>query len=185
MKGVVVLAPEYKYRVNHAYQISDQMKKLSSVHGCRVLGPNFLGFLRPAKNLNASLYPELPQIGNIAFISESGIFSTAFLERAISKKVGFSYFISLGSKLDINFSDAIDFLGRDGGTRALFLHVQNINNGRRFMTAIRSFEYLRAEKDYAVGLPPLNQTLAGRMMEETKIYQYIQGIPSYLGALRS
>jgi acetyltransferase len=46
-------------------------------------------------------------------------------------------------------------------------------------------EYLRAEKDYAVGLPPLNQTLAGRMMEETKIYQYIQGIPSYQGALRS
>jgi len=139
VKGVVILAPDYKYRVKHAYLISDQIKKLSLVHGCRVLGPNSLGFLRPATNLNASLYPEMPQNGNIAFISESGIFSTAFLERAISKKVGLSYFISLGSKLDINFSDMIDFLGGDGCTRALFLHVQNINNGRRFMTSIRSF----------------------------------------------
>ena len=46
-------------------------------------------------------------------------------------------------------------------------------------------EYLRAEKDYAIGLPPLNQTLARRMMEETKIYRYMQSIPSYHGALRS
>jgi acetyltransferase len=45
-------------------------------------------------------------------------------------------------------------------------------------------EYLRAEKDYTIGLPPLNQTLARRMMEETKIYQYFQTIPSYENALR-
>jgi acetyltransferase len=139
VKGVIILAPDYKYRVKHAYLISDQIKKLSSTYGCRVLGPNSLGFLRPAGNLNASLFPEMPQKGNIAFISESGIFSTVFLERAISKKVGFSYFISLGSKLDINFADVIDFLGGDGSTRAIFLHIQNINNGRRFMTAMRSF----------------------------------------------
>ena len=136
VKGVVILAPDYKYRVKHAYLISDQIRRLASMHGCRVLGPNSLGFLRPATNLNASLYPEMPPKGNIAFISESGLFSSAFLEHAISKNVGFSYFISLGSKLDVNLADMIDFLGRDGSTRAIFLHVQTINNGRRFMTAI-------------------------------------------------
>ena len=30
-------------------------------------------------------------------------------------------------------------------------------------------------KDYSVGLPPLNQTLARRMMEETRVYQLLKG----------
>jgi len=30
-------------------------------------------------------------------------------------------------------------------------------------------------KDVTVGLPPLNQTLARRMMEETKVYQLLKG----------
>ncbi len=139
VKGVAILAPDYTYRVKQPSLINEQIKKLSAFYGCRVLGPNSFGFLRPAINLNASLYPAIPQKGNIAFISESGIFSTAFLEHAISKKVGFSYFISLGSKLDINIADTIDFLGGDGETRAIFLFLQTINNGRRFMAAVRNF----------------------------------------------
>ncbi len=139
VKGVTILAPDYTWRVKQPALIDEQIKKLSAFYGCRVLGPNSLGFLRPAINLNASLYPEIPQKGNIAFISEGGIFATTFLEHAISKKVGFSYFISLGSKLDINIADTIDFLGGDGETRAIFLFLQTINNGRRFMAAVRNF----------------------------------------------
>ena len=30
-------------------------------------------------------------------------------------------------------------------------------------------------KDFSIALPPLNQTLAGRLMEETKAYNIIQG----------
>ena len=115
VKGIVIYAPDYRYRAEHACQISEQIKKLSLMQECRILGPSSLGYLRPAAKINASLFPEMPQQGNIAFISESGIFSTAFLEHAVSKKVGFSYFISLGSKLDINFSDIIDFLSEDKG----------------------------------------------------------------------
>ncbi len=177
VKGVVVLAPDYKYRAEHADLISDQIRKLSLLHGCRVLGPNSLGFLRPAKNLNATLFPEMPQPGNIAFISESGIFSTAFLEHAISKKVGFSYFISLGSKFDINFADIIDFLSGDGNTKAIFLQIQSISHGRRFMTAMRSFAKTKpiivvkpgGEDDLSL----LSITDSGCLAEEDRIYEAV------------
>lgn len=139
VKGMIILAPDYSCRVKHHALISERIKKLSTFYGCRVLGPNSIGFLRPAINLNASLYPVIPQRGNIAFVSESGIFSSTFLEHAISKKVGFSYFISLGSKLDIDFADTIDFLAGDSGTRAIFLFLKTITNGQRFTTAIRNF----------------------------------------------
>ena len=137
VKGITILGPDSSPL--HSTYLSEQIRKLSSSYGCRVVGPNSLGFLRPALNLNASLYPEIPPQGNIAFVSESGGFSAIFLEHAIKKNVGFSYFVSLGSKRDVNFSDIIDFLGRDGSTTSLFLHVQSINNGRRFMTALRNF----------------------------------------------
>jgi acetyltransferase len=139
IKGVTILAPDYTCRVKLPSRINEQIKRLSALYGCRVLGPNSLGFIRPAINLNASLYPLIPQKGNIALISESGIFSTTFLEHAISKNIGFSYFISLGLKFDINIADTIDFLGGDGGTTAIFLFLKTINNGRRFMTAARNF----------------------------------------------
>lgn len=139
VKGTIILAPDYTCRVKHPALINEQIKNVSTSYGCRVLGPNSIGFLRPAIHLNASLYPLIPQKGNIAFVSESGVFSSTFLEHAISKKVGFSYFISLGSKLDISFADTIDFLGGDVGTRAIFLFLKTITNGRRFTTAIRNF----------------------------------------------
>lgn len=44
-------------------------------------------------------------------------------------------------------------------------------------------EYLQAEKDFSIGLPPLNQTLARRMMEETNIYHYLKKILPDHGAL--
>ncbi|MBU1567595.1 MAG: bifunctional acetate--CoA ligase family protein/GNAT family N-acetyltransferase [Proteobacteria bacterium] len=141
VKGVTILGPDSS--LQHSTSLSEHIRKLSSSYGCRVIGPNSLGFLRPALNLNASLYPEIPQQGNIAFISESGGFSAIFLEHAIKKNVGFSYFVSLGSKRDVNFADIIDFLGRDGSTTSLFLHVQSINNGRRFMTALRNYATLK------------------------------------------
>jgi acetyltransferase len=139
VKGVIILAPHFEYPGVHAEELESQIRRISNIYGFRVMGPNSFGFLRPSKNLNASLFPHLPRKGNIAFICQSGIFSSAFLERAISKQMGFSHFISLGGKLDIDLADLIDYLGIDPETRAIILYVEIINNGRKFMTAVRSF----------------------------------------------
>lgn len=139
VKGVILLTPHFEHPGANAEELEIQIRRLSNIYGFRVLGPNSFGFLRPSKNLNASLFPHLPRKGNIAFISQSGIFTSVFLERAISKQMGFSHFISVGQKLDIDFADLIDYLGIDPETRAIILHVQNIRNGRQFMTAVKSF----------------------------------------------
>jgi acetyltransferase len=139
VKSVLILSPNFEYRVKEPEVMTALIRRISSIYGFRVLGPNSFGFLRPSKNLNATIFPyTLPQ-GNIAFISQGGIFSSAFLERAVSKNVGFSYFISLGTNIDIDCSDLIDFLGIDTETRAIILYLRKITGGRKFMTAVRSF----------------------------------------------
>ena len=139
VKGVVIATSDFEQKVDNALEIEEHIKKLSQIYGFRVLGPDSLGFLRPGKNLNASLFPSIPPKGNIAFISQSGIFSAAFLERAMSKKMGLSFFISLGKKLDIDLSDLVDFLGIDPETRAIIIYMRHVGDGRKFMTAVRSF----------------------------------------------
>ena len=67
------------------------------------------------------------------------LFPSALVDWAASKNIGFSYFISVGTKIDIKFSDLIDFLGVDPETRAIVIYIESIKNGRKFMTSVRSF----------------------------------------------
>lgn len=139
VKGVVIFCPDFKNKVKDVQAMQMKMQQASQKYGFRILGPDSLGFIRPGKRLNASLFPKIPPEGNIAFIVQSITLSTALLDFAVSKNIGFSYFISVGTKIDIKFADLIDFLGVDPETRAIILYVESIKNGRRFMTAVRSF----------------------------------------------
>jgi acetyltransferase len=139
VKGVIILCPDFHFLVDDPQQYESQIKAISNAYGFRVLGPNSLGFIRPGYQLNASLFPKMPERGSIAFISQSATLATAMLERAVSKNVGFSFFASLGGVFDIGFADMIDFLGIDPETKAIILYIEGIKNGRRFMSSARSF----------------------------------------------
>jgi acetyltransferase len=139
VKGVIILCFDFKHRTENSQSLQTQIKQASDKYGFRVLGPDSLGFIKPSMNLNASLFPHLPPKGNIALITQSATLSTALLDWAVSKNIGFSHFISVGAKIDIKLADLIDFLGVDPETRAIILYIESIKNGRRFMTAVRSF----------------------------------------------
>ncbi len=139
VRGVTILYPDFENRVGDYRLMESRIRHLSSKYGFRVLGPNSSGFIRPGAHLNAGLFPAMPGKGNIAFISKSATLSTALLDRAMEKNVGFSYIVSLGAKLDIGFSDLIDYLGVDPETKAIILYIEHIRRGRKFLTAVRSF----------------------------------------------
>ncbi len=139
VKGVSILCPDFENRVKDNEVFSAKIKQLSLKYGFRVLGPDTLGFIRPGISLNASLFPKMPKSGTIAFISQSATLATALLDRAVDKNFGFSYIISVGVKLDLAFSDLIDFLGVDPKTKAIILYLEHIKRGRKFMTAVRSY----------------------------------------------
>jgi acetyltransferase len=139
VKGVIILCFDFKKTSEDSRALETKIKQASEKYGFRVLGPDSLGFIKPGTNLNASLFPRLPGKGNIALIVQSTTLSIALLDWAASKNIGFSYFISIGTKIDIKFSELIDFLGVDPETRAIVLYIESIKNGRKFMTAVRSF----------------------------------------------
>jgi len=104
----------------------------------RILGPNCIGVLVPRSRLNASFAPGRALPGAIAFVTQSGALATAMLDWANQQGIGFSHFISLGDSADVDFGDVLDYLGSDGGTRAILMYMESVKHARKFMSAARA-----------------------------------------------
>ncbi len=137
--SAIIFSSDFRHRTRNPDRLIQEMSHICTRHSIRCLGPNSLGIIRPGHNINISLALARPPKGKIAFLSQSATLASAILDFAQSKNVGFSTFVSLGSQMDVDFADLIDFLGIDPETRGIILYVESIKNGRRFLSAARSF----------------------------------------------
>ena len=137
--GAIVVSAGFGETGKDGLALERRIKRILRDYPMRVVGPNCLGVIRPSVGLNASFLNVEPKPGNIALISQSGALGTGMLDWAVSANVGFSLFASVGSMVDVDFADLVDFLGEDPHTRSILIYMETIGNARRFMSAARSF----------------------------------------------
>jgi len=137
--GMIIVSAGFRETGQEGIELERQLTDIQAKYGMRILGPNCLGFIRPYAELNASFLRKNPEIGEIGFVSQSGAIGTAILDWAVSTHVGFSFFVSLGSMLDIGFGDMIDYLGNDPKTRSILIYMEGVGDARKFMSAARGF----------------------------------------------
>ncbi len=175
VKGVIIMSAGFGEAGPEGVAMQ---KKLSAIRmrnpGMRVLGPNCLGVIVPAMNLNASFAPAMPDKGSIAFISQSGALCTSVLDWARQERIGFSAFVSVGNALDVDFADLIDYFGEDETTDSIILYVESVTGARRFMTAARAFARGKPIIVYKAGRFPRSAAVAashtGAMVSEDSVY---------------
>ena len=137
--GVVVISAGFRETGAEGLKLEEEIKRIQAKHEIRILGPNCVGIIRPPIGLNATFLRDNPQPGQIAFVSQSGALGSAILNWAVSARIGFSMFASLGSTLDIDYGDMIDYLGEDPNTRSIIIYMEDVRNARKFMSAARGF----------------------------------------------
>ncbi|MES9997069.1 GNAT family N-acetyltransferase [Desulfovibrio aminophilus] len=138
-KAVVLLAAGYAgMDAEERADVAHTIRTVANPPDVRVLGPKCLGFMVPAVNLYASIAHAKALPGRIAFISQSDSLYTAVLDWAMSQGIGFSHIVSLGSRLDVGFSDILDYLASDPLTRSILLYVESTHDARAFMSAARA-----------------------------------------------
>jgi acetyltransferase len=137
--GAIVVSAGFGETGKKGLALERAIKKTLSEYPMRVIGPNCLGIIRPSIGLNASFLAVEPPAGDIALISQSGALGTGMLDWAVRAQVGFSMFASVGSMLNVDFGDFVDFLGQDRHTRAILIYMESIGDAKRFMSAARSF----------------------------------------------
>ncbi len=139
VRGGMILSAGFKETGAEGTRLEQQIEKLRRIYPIRIIGPNCLGMIRPTIGLNASFLKVTPEKGNIALVSQSGALGSALLDWAVGAHIGFSMFASLGSMIDMDFGDLIDFLGRDPDTRSIMLYMESVGNARKLMSAARGF----------------------------------------------
>ena len=139
VKGVIIISAGFKETGLEGKALEDKILDIAKKHSIRVIGPNCIGIIRPKINLNATFMDRMPKPGNIAFLSQSGALGSAILDWAIHENIGFSNFVSVGSMIDVDFGDLIDYFGSDPKTKSILMYIEGITEARKFMSAARHF----------------------------------------------
>ena len=172
--GAVIISAGGKEIGEAGRKIEERIRHIANEGGLRIVGPNCMGIIRPAVNLNASFAAEMPVGGNLAFVSQSGAICTAILDLALKERIGFSHFVSIGSMLDVDFGDMIDFLGNDYSAKSILLYIENLTNFRKFMSAARSVSRIKPIIVLKSGRSPAGARAAashtGAMAGEDAVY---------------
>lgn len=175
VRGIIVMTAGFRETGEEGARLEQEIREeLIRYPGMRILGPNCLGVIVPGQGLNASFASSMPAKGNIAFISQSGALCTSVLDWARDGRIGFSYFVSIGNALDVEFGDLIDFFGEDEQTSCIMLYIESIRDARKFMTAARAFARKKPIIVYKAGRYPESAQVAashtGAMASEDAVY---------------
>jgi len=137
--GIVIISAGFMEAGEEGHHLTETILGYARKYNIRIIGPNCLGFIKPSIKLNASFANKMALPGKIAFISQSGALCTAILDWSVEKNVGFSYFVSIGSMIDVGFHDLIDYFGSDPNTSSIVIYMESLTHTRKFMSAARAF----------------------------------------------
>ncbi|KAG9391438.1 Acetyl-CoA synthetase [Carpediemonas membranifera] len=103
----------------------------------RIVGPNCLGVQNSHYGYNGTFAGSLTKPGKVAFISQSGALCCAVLDWSLTIGLGFSGFVSIGSMLDLDWGDIIDYYGSDDNTEAIICYIEGLGDAESFYRAAK------------------------------------------------
>ncbi|MFW5971740.1 MAG: acetate--CoA ligase family protein [Desulfovermiculus sp.] len=139
VKGIVIVSAGFREVGGEGREIEDRIVDMCREAGVRLIGPNCLGVINPvpAASLNASFSTRMPEPGNISFISQSGALCTSVLDVAADRQFGFSKFISIGNKADVDELDLLEYLHLDPDTDVILMYIEELRRGPEFIEKVK------------------------------------------------
>ena len=139
VKGMVIVSAGFREVGGKGLEIENSIVSLCRDAGIRVVGPNCLGVINPSPEvrLNASFSARMPVFGNISFISQSGALCTAVLDFAAEREFGFSKFVSIGNKADVDELDLLRYFHADPHTEVIMISLEALGRGAEFIEEVK------------------------------------------------
>ena len=107
-----------------------ELEVVIAKYGLQILGPNCLGVADLSNEFNATFADlEYNNSGEVALVSQSGAVVVAL--SSIVPNLG--KVVSLGNKLGIDESDALEYLIENKKTEQIVLYLEDFKNGQRFV----------------------------------------------------
>ncbi len=139
VRSVVIVSGGGKELGGQRAEYEAEVKRLSTKHKIRIIGPNCIGMFNAANRLDCAFQGQERMVrarrGNVALLSQSGTMGISFLESADS--FGLSKMISYGNRSDVDEADMIWYLADDSQTKVISLYVEGFGDGRKFINTAK------------------------------------------------
>ncbi len=112
VKAAIVITGGFAESGEEGARLQEEVKRNAARCGIRVVGPNCQGVNYPHHGLCAS-WPLITRKGAMAIASQSGTVGAALIDWAAEEKLGFSAFVSMGNRIDVDEADLIEFFAAD------------------------------------------------------------------------
>lgn len=140
VKYVIVISAGFSEAKRGGKELEEELEKIIKKHNMRLLGPNCLGVINNFNNLNASFASSDPVAKyRVGIFSQSGAMGAAMLDYANGNSFGFSYFVSLGNKMDISEIDLLEYWANDNNVAVGVGYLEDIKDGAAFLSAAKKF----------------------------------------------
>ena len=137
VKAAIVITGGFAESGTDGARLQEEVKQNAARCGIRVVGPNCQGVNYPHHGLCAS-WPLITRKGAMAIASQSGTVGAALIDWAAEERLGFSAFVSMGNRIDVDEADLIEFFGADPNTKVITLYIEGVKDAPRFLSAVRA-----------------------------------------------
>ena len=121
--------------VDQGVQIQEELVEIIREKKLRVIGPNTSGHTSTPHQFTSTFFP-LGKIrrGKVSYIAQTGNFATHTMKYILTgEHFGVSRVIGLGNKIDMDESDALEYLADDPETSAIVMYLESIKRPRKFL----------------------------------------------------
>ena len=143
VKFLVVVSSGFKEIGQVGLRREKELLQICTQYQMRLVGPNVVGIIDTGTPLNASFAPAFPRKGKIAFISQSGAMLLSIIDWSRSMGLGFSRFVSMGNKADLNEVDFIWSAAIDPNTKVILCYIEDVADGKRFLAVVQAASKLK------------------------------------------
>lgn len=133
VRAAIVTSSGFSETGREGYMLEKSLARIAKSSDMAVLGPNCYGLMNTELSLNASLFNDFAENGNISFLAHSRALCSTAIDWANAEQLGFSKFISLGNKAVLNESRMLRYLSSDPGTKVVLGYCENLEDGQNFV----------------------------------------------------
>ncbi len=111
-----------------------QLMELVNKYNMSLVGPNCMGVANTDDNVRlcANMLEDVPPVGHVAFLTQSGALGASLIDFGDELDVGFSIVVSLGNMANMSPCDLLPLLEADANTRIVCMYMETIPEPHRF-----------------------------------------------------
>lgn len=134
IKNVVVISAGFgEVHTDEGKKLEEELVSIAKKYQINLVGPNCLGVVRPHAKMNASFAKDMPPVGAVALVSQSGATAVALMDAASDCGIGLSAMISIGNKAVMDESTWLQILMDDDETKVIGFYLESIKDGRKIL----------------------------------------------------